>query len=123
MDTVGKAEIYQDKLQRIFPRIKIVVESKADATYPIVGAASIVAKVCRDHLVHNWNHMEKDGVVDEKLETGSGYPGDPKTKNWLRNHVDKLFGLPTFARLSWGTATELMAKECYDVSWEDQGMF
>ena len=32
--------------------------SKADATYPIVGGASIVAKVSRDKLVHGWNHME-----------------------------------------------------------------
>ena len=30
-----------------------------------------------------------------------------------------MFGLPTFARLSWGTATELMEKECYSVKWED----
>ena len=45
VDTVGKPESYQDKLQNWFPRISITVASKADATYPIVGAASIVAKV------------------------------------------------------------------------------
>ena len=42
VDTVEKPEVYQSRLQKIFPRLKMVVESKADATYPIVGAASIV---------------------------------------------------------------------------------
>jgi len=117
VDTVGKPEIYQDKLQKIFPRLLIKVESKADATYPIVGAASIVAKVTRDVLVHNWAHLEP--TVEAEMETGSGYPGDPKTKKWLRAHVDKFFGLPTFCRLSWGTSKELMEKESFPVTWED----
>ncbi|CAH8298558.1 unnamed protein product, partial [Schistosoma turkestanicum] len=44
VDTVGKAEHYEAKLQNIFPQLKIRVESKADDTYPIVSAASIFAK-------------------------------------------------------------------------------
>ena len=71
MDTVGKAEKYQDKLLSIFPRLTIKVESKADATYPIVGAASIVAKVTRDKLVHNWEHLEPG--IDTDIEVGSGH--------------------------------------------------
>lgn len=119
VDTVGKPEFYQDKLEKEFPRIqKIRVESKADATFPIVGAASIVAKVSRDHLIHNWKHLEDN--VDIELPTGSGYPGDPKTKQWLREHLDQVFGLPSFARLSWGTSSELMEKNCLQVTWEDK---
>ena len=96
VDTVGKAEFYEEKLSKEFPRLRIKVESKADATYPIVGAASIVAKVSRDHFIHNWCHLE-DGI-DTNQETGSGYPGDPKSKKWLRDHLDQVFGLPSFAR-------------------------
>ena len=96
VDTVGKAEFYEEKLSKEFPRLRIKVESKADATYPIVGAASIVAKVSRDHFIHNWSHLE-DGI-DTNQETGSGYPGDPKSKKWLRDHLDQVFGLPSFAR-------------------------
>merc|ERR1711970_694959 len=118
VDTVGKPEFYEEKLSREFPRLRIKVESKADATYPIVGAASIVAKVSRDHLIHKWSHLE-DGI-DPDLETGSGYPGDPKSKAWLRNHLDPVFGLPSFARLSWGTSQELMKKNCLEIEWEDQ---
>ncbi|CAG5094263.1 Oidioi.mRNA.OKI2018_I69.XSR.g13400.t1.cds [Oikopleura dioica] len=118
VDTVGKPEKYQEKLLRFFPQLSIRVESKADATYPIVGAASIVAKVTRDKLVHNWDHVEP--AVDKSIEVGSGYPGDPKTKNWIRQHLDHVFGLPTYARLSWGTATEAMAKNCAEVEWEHE---
>ena len=42
---MGVAEKYQDKLQKIFPGIKITVAPKADAKFPVVSAASICAKV------------------------------------------------------------------------------
>jgi ribonuclease H2 subunit A len=89
VDTVGKPAIYQEKLQRIFPDLKITVESKADATYPIVSAASICAKVTRDLVISAWRHIEK---VDVPVAFGSGYPSDPNTKAWLRANIDPIFG-------------------------------
>lgn len=39
---------------------------------------------------------------------GCGYPGDPKTKAWLRSHLDANCGLPEIVRFSWKTTTNLM---------------
>lgn len=95
VDTVGKAEWYQEKLQKLFPNLKIVVESKADFKYPIVSAASICAKVTRDQVMYQWNHIEKREI---SCVYGSGYPGDPSTKSWLRGNIDKVFGFPGMDR-------------------------
>lgn len=63
-----------------YHNINFVVRSKADSLFPVVSAASIVAKVTRDSLLENW-------VFEESLpisrEFGCGYPGDPITVAWL----------------------------------------
>lgn len=71
VDTVGPPEKYQDKLSKIFPDFQITVAKKADSTYPIVSAASICAKVSRDHAIKVW----KFGEGLQVKSFGSGYPG------------------------------------------------
>jgi ribonuclease HII len=74
----------------------IISEHKADRTYPIVSAASIVAKVERDRSIAL--------LSKEHGDFGSGYLTDPKTmvflKKWLKAHSD----YPDFVRKSWKPA-------------------
>jgi ribonuclease HII len=77
-------------------KVTIVSEHKADRTYPIVSAASIIAKVERDHAIAL--------LSKEHGDFGSGYLTDPKTmiflRKWLKMHGD----YPDFVRKSWKPA-------------------
>ncbi|KAL5112877.1 Ribonuclease H2 subunit A [Taenia crassiceps] len=119
VDTVGKAEVYQAYLSSMFPNLKIVVESKADATYPIVSAASIYAKVTRDYLLARWPE-EGRGSVPPGTPIGSGYPGDPATKRYLQLCMDPILGFPPLVRSSWVTAQTLLKDGGVKVVWEDE---
>ncbi|MFA4934791.1 MAG: ribonuclease HII [Candidatus Methanoperedens sp.] len=83
--------------------IEITSEHNADEKYPIVSAASILAKVQRDALV-------KKLGKDVGVEIGSGYPADPKTIKFLENWIQEQGKLPEFARSSWKTAQRLLEK-------------
>ncbi|PWN52471.1 ribonuclease H-like protein [Violaceomyces palustris] len=195
VDTVGDAKSYSKLLSSHFPRhphIKWTVTSKADAIYPIVGAASIAAKVTRDRCLENWIYAEKglgrrsgevrgtttdgsengvekgkrsgedrdedgrgkdgkrlkksrrkgeveeavveerggilqerdlnvadsesdravlDEEEDERWVTGSGYPGDPKTVEYLKRNLDPVFGWPGIVRFSWATAKTMLEEK------------
>jgi ribonuclease HII len=75
---------------------KFIIEPKADLTYPIVGAASIVAKVLRDAQLK---------LIDG--EVGSGYPSDPKTRNWLKGFIERDEPFPDCVRTRWATIDNL----------------
>ncbi|MDO8537519.1 MAG: ribonuclease HII [archaeon] len=78
----------------------IQAEHKADLNYPIVSAASIIAKIERDA------EIEKLAKIHGKL--GSGYPHDPDTISFLKNWVEKNKSLPDFSRKSWETSKNLL---------------
>eukprot|EP00039_Didymoeca_costata_P010050 m.134302 g.134302 ORF g.134302 m.134302 type:complete len:264 (+) comp14691_c0_seq2:123-914(+) len=104
VDTVGIDTVYQAKLEKIFPQLSITVAKKADSKYPICSAASICAKVTRDLVVSAWNFPETRKI---DTEFGSGYPSDPRTKEWLAKSIDHVFGFPGLVRFSWSTAKKL----------------
>ncbi|EGR28608.1 ribonuclease large subunit, putative [Ichthyophthirius multifiliis] len=105
IDTVGNKETYQKKLEndyhKQYPQIKFCVKEKADADFPVVGAASICAKVIRDKEIEN-QEIEKNSV-----SLGSGYPSDPQTKKWLQNNFDGVFGFGNMVRFSWSTVENI----------------
>ena len=51
-------------------------------------------------------------------EWGSGYPGDPVTKKFLRDNLDPVFGYPTIVRFSWSTAEKLLNEKGVKVMFE-----
>jgi ribonuclease H2 subunit A len=117
VDTVGDPASYQNKLKTVFPNLEIVVSKKADSLFPIVSAASICAKVARDKAVKEWKFIE--GLELSEMEYGSGYPGDPKTKNFLTKAFDPVFGFPQFVRFGWSTASTIIDDKAIAVHWDD----
>jgi len=81
--------------------LEIVVESKADLNHAVVSAASICAKVTRDHTLASWDFPENKPIDSD---FGCGYPGDPKAKEWLKRNLDPVFAFPTLVRFSWKTS-------------------
>ncbi|XP_069623337.1 ribonuclease H2 subunit A [Ranitomeya imitator] len=117
VDTVGPADKYQEKLKKLFPGVEVTVKPKADSLFPVVSAASICAKVARDRVVKGWKFLEDLGEID--VDYGSGYPNDPKTKEWLAKHLDPVFGYPQFVRFSWSTAQSILESKAAPVLWGD----
>jgi len=93
----------RDILDSLSFRIPIVSEHKADRTYPIVSAASIIAKVERDREVAELAKVHGD--------FGSGYPSDPRTMDFLRRCLKKAEECPDFVRRSWKPVKRVKSDE------------
>jgi ribonuclease HII len=77
-------------------KTRIVSRHKADKIYPIVSAASIIAKVERDR--------EVAALREAWGDFGSGYLTDEKTMAFLRRLLDDNDDYPSFVRKSWKPA-------------------
>lgn len=114
IDTIGKADVYQKKLEKIFPTTMITVAEKADSLYPCVSAASVCAKVTRDaalEVSHQAYSYSGARAYEPKAAAdiwGSGYPSSAKTMNWMKEHMDPLFGWGNECRMSWGPAKDML---------------
>ncbi|MGY5855928.1 MAG: ribonuclease HII [Candidatus Thorarchaeota archaeon] len=87
---------------------KIVSEHKADSKYPIVSAASIIAKVERDRTISEYHKKYGD--------FGSGYPSDPKTVDFVKNLVRNGKELPPIIRKSWESVKRILDEETTEQS-------
>ncbi len=99
---VDAADVVEDRFKHHIQeglnfKLKIVSEHKADKIYPVVSAASILAKVERDKAIA--------ALKVQYGDFGSGYLTDKKTmiflKNWLQAHGGEY---PDCVRKSWKPA-------------------
>lgn len=85
---------YNETILRLLPaRPRLVCEHKADSTYPVVSAASILAKVRRDELVAR--------LREEYGDFNSGYPSDGRAIGWLEAYYAEHRCWPNIVRRSW----------------------
>jgi len=90
-------------LQELRFKIPIISEHRADQTYPIVSAASILAKVERDRCIRSISRRWGD--------IGSGYPSDEKTLTFLNEILSRKDAMPTFIRGSWKTVRRILEQK------------
>ncbi len=84
-------------------KIDLICEHKADFKYPVVSAASIIAKVARDREIEK---IKKE----HNIEFGSGYTSDPRTQDFLeKNHNDHR--LKHIFRHTWDTLKQAAIKK------------
>lgn len=97
---------YQKKIRRLLPaemKVELVVENFADKNYPVVGAASILAKVERDRIISE--------LGKQYGNIGSGYPSDEKTIKFLREYFRGKGCFPPIVRKRWKTLQRIKKKE------------
>jgi ribonuclease HII len=94
---------------RVPAEVALTAEHGADEEHPVVGAASIVAKVERDAHVAAIAETYAESYGPELAELGSGYPSDPTTREFLETFVAEEGELPDCARRSWATCEDVLA--------------
>jgi len=110
---VDSADVNEDRFGRdildgLSFKPEIISKHKADDIYPIVGAASILAKTRRDEEIE---------IIAEKLEKklnlplGSGYPADPITQKFLKTWLNRYNKFPIEIRKSWKTTQNLIKEK------------
>ncbi|MDD2891292.1 MAG: ribonuclease HII [bacterium] len=91
---------YSNKIRRLLtiPEPELIIIPKADQKYPIVSAASILAKVTRDNEIEELHKKYGD--------FGSGYPHDPKTHEFIKNWNK----CPEIVRKNWSTCESILVE-------------
>ena len=99
-----KSWIYENISHQVKAKVKLIAEHKADAKYPVVSAASIIAKVIRDSEIEKIRRLYG--------ECGSGYPSDYRTKLFLERLLGTCGKVP-IVRYSWKTIRNMIARKGY----------
>ena len=81
----------------------VTARHKADDTYPVVSAASILAKVTRDRMIADISEEFGENI-------GSGYPSDPVTIAFIEKRLKEDGCTPRHTRNSWDTVKNLKSR-------------
>ena len=101
---VDAADVVEERFKQhiqegLTVKAKITSRHKADKIYPVVSAASIIAKVERD--------KEIEALKGVYGDFGSGYLADKKTLLFLRQWMQTHSEYPSCVRQSWKTAKQV----------------
>ncbi|MCW4007215.1 MAG: ribonuclease HII [Candidatus Bathyarchaeota archaeon] len=104
---VDAADVIEDRFRQhiqecLTVRAAIISRHKADRIYPIVSAASIIAKVERDR--------EIEALKAEYGDFGSGYLADKKTTKFLREWLKTHGEYADCVRKSWKPAKQVRSE-------------
>ena len=93
---------FQQEIKKNIANKKISIYSyhKADLDNIFVSCASIIAKVTRDSEIAKLKNIMK-------IDFGSGYPSDPKTKRFIRDN-DFSKSAKNYVRYSWKPVKEIL---------------
>lgn len=83
--------------------VELIVENYADETYPVVSAASIIAKVERDRAIEELKKKVK-------FDFGVGYSHDARTIKFLEKVLKESKEPPSFIRWHWDTVENVATK-------------
>lgn len=112
---VVESRFGQNIQDRLTCRPELVCQHKADVRYPVVSAASIIAKVFRDRAMDE---------IQEQLgqAIGSGYAHDEATLEFMRGWLKEHGELPPHTRRGWKTAKDLysLSKVTKLTEWMDR---
>jgi len=105
---VDSPDVIPERLERRLRRkgVEVVAEHKADEKYAVVSAASILAKVERDFEIDKLKRVFGD--------FGSGYASDGKTRDFLKEFLEKNRKFPDCVRKSWKTLGKISQKSLED---------
>ena len=98
IDKVGNEEIVIKKIRELGLKDNVVYN--ADVNFIEASAASIIAKVIRDRII--------DSLKKSFGDFGSGYPSDPKTRQWIVEMYKKdKNNPPPIIRRTWKTLLKI----------------
>lgn len=99
---VDEIEFKKMILRELKEPVDIISKHMADELFPVVSAASILAKVRRDSEV-------KKIEAEMGKPIGSGYPSDPDTMTFLEAWLKEKGSFPPHTRTTWDTCKKLLS--------------